>query len=74
MARKFDLALQSIDSIKSLDSTDYGANLARAYIFNQKGLHDKALIEIEKAIKVSGNKSLELYAEIARQKKTASRR
>lgn len=73
-ARKFDLALQSIDSIKSLDNTDYGANLASAYIFNQKGLHDQAVTEIEKAIEVSGNESLKLYAEIARQKKRTSRK
>jgi tetratricopeptide (TPR) repeat protein len=68
-AREFDLALQSIDSIKSLDNTDYGANLASAYIFNQTGLHDKAVIEIDKAVEISGNESLKLYAEVARQKK-----
>lgn len=73
-AREFDLALQSIDSIKSLDNTDYGANLASAYIFNQTGHHDQAVTEIEKAIEVSGNESLKLYAEIARQKKRTSKK
>lgn len=73
-AREFDLALQSIDSIKSLDNTDYGANLASAYIFNQKGLHDKALIEIDKAIELSGNENFKLYAEIAKQKKQTSKK
>jgi len=73
-AREFDLALQSIDSIKSLDNTDYGANLASAYIFNQTGLYDQAVTEIEKAIDVSGNESLTLYAEIARQKKRTSKK
>jgi hypothetical protein len=68
-AREFDLALQSIDSIKSLDSTDYAANLASAYILNQKGFHDKAVVEIERAIKLSENENLKLYAEVARQKK-----
>jgi hypothetical protein len=68
-AREFDLALQSIDSIKSLDSTDYAANLASAYILNQKGFHDKAVVEIERAIKLSENENLRLYAEVARQKK-----
>jgi hypothetical protein len=73
-AREFELALQGIDSIKWLDNTDYGANLASAYIFNQTGLHDQAVIEIEKAIKVSGNESLKLYAEVARQKKRTSKK
>jgi tetratricopeptide (TPR) repeat protein len=73
-AREFDLALQSIDSIKSLDSNDYGANLANAYILNQKGLHDKALIEIERAIELSKNENLELYAEVTRQKKRTSKK
>jgi tetratricopeptide (TPR) repeat protein len=73
-AREFDLALQSIDSIKFLDNTDYGANLASAYIFNQTGLHDQAVAEIEKAIKISGNESLKLYTEVARQKKRTSRK
>jgi hypothetical protein len=73
-AREFDLALQSIDSIKSLDNTDYGANLASAYIFNQTGLYDRAVIEIEKAIEVSGNENLKLYAEIAKQKKKTSKK
>jgi hypothetical protein len=68
-AREFDLALQSIDSIKSLDNTDYGANLASAYIFNQRGLHDRAVIEIDRAIELSGNEDLKMYAEIAKQKK-----
>jgi tetratricopeptide (TPR) repeat protein len=73
-AREFDMALQSIDSIKSLDNTDYGANLASAYVLNQKGLHDKAVIEIERAIELSGNESLELYAELARQKKRTTKK
>ena len=73
-ARKFDLALQSIDSIKSLDNNDYGANLASAYIFNQTGLYDQAVIEIEKAIEVSGNESFKLYAEIAKQKKRIAKK
>jgi hypothetical protein len=71
-AREFDLALQSIDSIKSLDNQDYGANLASAYIFNQTGLHDKAVVEINRAIALSGNESLKLYAEISKQKKLTS--
>lgn len=73
-AREFDLALQSIDSIKSLDNTDYGANLASAYIFNQTGLYDKAVVEIDKAIELSGNANLKLYAEIAKQKKRISKK
>ena len=73
-AREFDLALQSIDSIKSLDNTDYGANLASAYIFNQKGFHEKAVVEIDRAIELSGNQNLKLYAEIARQKKRTSKK
>jgi tetratricopeptide (TPR) repeat protein len=73
-ATEFDLALQSIDSIKSMDNTDYDANLASAYIFNQTGLHDQAVIEIQKAIEVSGNENLELYAEVARQKKRTSKK
>jgi hypothetical protein len=73
-ATEFDLALQSIDSIKSLDNTDYGANLASAYIFNQTGLHDQAVIEIQKAIEVSGNENLKLYAAVARQKKRISKK
>jgi hypothetical protein len=73
-AREFDLALQSIDSIKSLDNKDYGANLASAYIFNQTGLHDEAVVEIDKAIELSGNENLKLYAEIARQKKRTSKK
>jgi hypothetical protein len=73
-AREFDLALQSIDSIKSLDNTDYGANLASAYIFNQKGLHDNAVIEINKAIELSGNENFKLYAEVAKQKKRTSKK
>jgi hypothetical protein len=68
-ARKFELAFQSIDSIKSLDNKDYGANLASAYIFNQMGLHDKAVVQIEEAIEISGNENLKLYEEIAKQKK-----
>ncbi len=71
-AREFGLALQSIDSIRSLDNVDYHANLASAYIFNQMGLHDKAVIEIERAIELSGNENLKLYAEVARQKKRTS--
>jgi tetratricopeptide (TPR) repeat protein len=71
-AREFDLALQSIDSIKSLDNMDYGANLASAYIFNQKGLYDKAVIEIDRAIELSGNQNLKLYSEIAKMKKLKS--
>ena len=73
-ARELDLALQSIDSIKSLDNTDYGANLASAYIFNQKGFHDKAVVEIDRAIELSGNQNFKLYAEIARQKKRTSKK
>lgn len=73
-AREFGLALQSIDSIKALDNTDYAANLASAYIFNQKGLHDKAVIEIERAVELSKNQNLGLYAEIARQKKRTSKK
>lgn len=73
-AREFDLALQNLDSIKSMDNNDYGANLATAYIYNQTGLHDQAVIEIERAIEVSGNESLKLYAEIARQKKRTSKK
>lgn len=73
-AREFDLAFQSIDSIKSLDNTDYGANLASAYIFNQKGLHDNAVTEICKAIELSGNEELKLYAEITKQKKRTSKK
>jgi len=73
-AREFDMALQSIDSITSLDNSDYGANLASAYIYNQKGLHDKAVIEIERAIEISGNQNLKLYAEVARQKKRTSKK
>ncbi|MBX2964964.1 MAG: hypothetical protein KF845_02375 [Cyclobacteriaceae bacterium] len=72
-AKEFDMALQSIDSIKSLDDTDYDANLASAYIFNQKGLHDKAVIEITRAIELSGNENLKLYAEIAKKKKLISK-
>jgi hypothetical protein len=68
-ARKFDLALQSIDSIKSLDNHDTGANLARAYIFNQQGLHDKAIAEIDQAIQSSGDENYQLYAEVAKKKK-----
>jgi hypothetical protein len=68
-ARKFELALQSIDSIKSLDNVDYGANLASAFIFNQIGSYDKALQEIDKAIEVSGNEGLKLYGEISKGKK-----
>jgi len=68
-ARKFELALQSIDSIKSLDNVDYGANLASAFIFNQMGSYDKALQEIDKAIEVSGNEILKLYGEITKGKK-----
>ena len=73
-AREFDLALQSIDSINSLDNTDYGANLASAYIFNQQGLYDEALVEIDKAVELSGNGNLELYAEIAKRKKLTSKK
>jgi len=73
-ARDFDFALQSIDSIKSLDNTDYGANLASAYIYNQKGLHDKAVVEIEQAIKLSGNENFKLYAEVAKMKKQKLRK
>lgn len=73
-SRQFDLALEALDSIKSLDNTDYNSSLASAYIFNQKGLHDKAVIEIERAIALSGNESLKLYAEIARQKKRTSQK
>jgi len=73
-AREFDLAFQSIDSIKSLDNHDYGANLASAYIFNQKGLHDKAVNEINKAIEISGDENLKLYAEITKQKKRTSKK
>lgn len=72
-ARKLDMALQSIDSIKSLDKTDYGANLANAYIFNQMGLHEKAVAEIERAIGLSGNENLKLYVEIVKRKKLASK-
>jgi hypothetical protein len=73
-AKEFDLALRSIDSIKSLDNTDYGANLASAYIFNQKGLHDKAVVEIDQAIKISGDDNFKLYAEIAKRKKETSKK
>jgi hypothetical protein len=73
-AREFDMALQSIDSIKSLDNTDYGANLASAYIFNQKGLHDKAVIEINRAIMLSGDENLKLYVEITKMKRQTSRK
>lgn len=66
--------MEALDSIKSLDNTDYNSSLASAYIFNQKGLHDKAVIEIERAIALSGNESLKLYAEIARQKKRTSQK
>jgi tetratricopeptide (TPR) repeat protein len=69
-ARQFDLALEDIDSIRTIDNRDYGANLASAYIFNQTGLHDKAIAEIDKAIEISGNEGLQLYLEIAKRKKT----
>ena len=72
-ARQFDQALQGIDSIKAMDNSDYGANLASAYIFNQTGLHDKAIDEIDKAIKISGNESLKLYLEIAKRKRTLTK-
>jgi hypothetical protein len=72
-AKEFDLALQSIDSIKLLDNTDFAANLASAYIFNQKGLNDNAVIEIERAIELSENENLRIYAEVARQKKSTSK-
>jgi hypothetical protein len=73
-AREFDMALQSIDSIKSMDSTDYGTNLASAYIWNQQGLHDKAVIEIDRAFELSGDQYLKLYAEIAKRKKLNSKK
>jgi tetratricopeptide (TPR) repeat protein len=72
-SRDFELALQALDSIKSLDGDDYNSSLASAYIFNQQGLHDKALDEINRAIELSGNQYLKLYAEIARQKKRTSK-
>jgi tetratricopeptide (TPR) repeat protein len=68
-ARQFDMALKNIDSIKSLDNTDYGANLANAYIFHQTGLYDKAIDEIDQAIEISGNENLKLYAEISRRRR-----
>ncbi|MFC5270329.1 hypothetical protein [Adhaeribacter terreus] len=73
-AREFDQAFKSIDSIKTLDNRDYGANLASAYIFNQKGLYDKAVTEINKAIEISGDENLKLYAEIAKQKNRISKK
>jgi hypothetical protein len=69
-ARQFDLALEDIDLIRTIDNRDYGANLASAYIFNQTGLHDKAIAEIDKAIEISGNEELKLYLEVAKRKKT----
>jgi tetratricopeptide (TPR) repeat protein len=73
-SREFDRALQTLDSIKSLDNSDYNSSLASAYIFNQQGLHDKAVNEIERAIELSDNQNLQLYAEIARQKKRTSKK
>jgi tetratricopeptide (TPR) repeat protein len=69
-ARQFDLALADIDLIRTIDNRDYGANLASAYIFNQTGLHDKAIAEIDKAIEISGNEELKLYLEVAKRKRT----
>jgi tetratricopeptide (TPR) repeat protein len=73
-SRDLDLALQALDSIKSLDGNDYNSSLASAYIFNKRGLHDKAIDEINRAIELSGNQYLKLYAEIARQKKRTSKK
>ncbi len=68
-SRQFELALETIDVVKSLDKGDYGSNLARAYIFNQTEKHDNATDEIEEAIKLSGNQNLILYSEVTKRKK-----
>jgi hypothetical protein len=67
-ARQYGLALDNISEIKSLDKDDYGSNLARAYIFNQTNKHDKAIVELEEAIKLSGKLELILYAEVTKRK------
>lgn len=67
------MALRSIDSIKSLDNKDYGANLASAHILNQRGLYGEAAIEIKGALELSGNENIELYAELTRRKRAAKK-
>ncbi len=67
--RQYTDALKDIQRIESLDSADFRAHLAKAFLFNQTGMYDDAVAEIEKAIALSGNPNMILYAEIAKGKR-----
>ncbi|HWA35876.1 MAG TPA: hypothetical protein VG737_17155 [Cyclobacteriaceae bacterium] len=71
--REYTDALQDIQRIEAMDSTDYRAHLAKAFLFNQTGMYDDAVLEIEKATHLSGNPNMILYAEIAKRKKAGIR-
>ncbi len=66
--REYKQALDDIQRIELLDSADYQALLARAFVFSQAGMFEDAVKEIEKAVAISGNPNMILYAEIARGK------
>jgi tetratricopeptide (TPR) repeat protein len=66
--RQYKDALKDIQRIESIDSSDYRAHLAKAFLFNQTGMYDDAVGEIQKAVDLSGNPNMILYAEIAKGK------
>jgi tetratricopeptide (TPR) repeat protein len=67
-SRQYTEALQDIQRIEFIDSSDYRAHLAKAFLFNQTGMYDDAIAEIQKAVDLSGNPNMILYAEIVKGK------
>lgn len=67
-SRQYKEALKDIQRIESIDSSDYRAHLAKAFLFNQTGMYDDAVLEIQKAVDLSGNPNMILYAEIVKGK------
>jgi tetratricopeptide (TPR) repeat protein len=67
-SRNFNAALEDISKIKTLDINDEDALLASAYIFNQLGMEEKALTEIEKGIAISQNNGYYIFREITKRR------
>ncbi len=66
--RDLESALTDIELIQEIDSDDVGAYLAASQIYNLQGNHKQALVQIEKAIALTGRKEYELFAEIIKRK------
>lgn len=66
--RDLKSALTDIELIQKIDSGDVGAYLATSQVYNLQGKHKQALVQIEKAIALTGRKEYELFAEIIKRK------